>query len=206
LRNEYYYESNLAPLSWTSGTVVAADGQTYDMSSSASQQQMMYNGLIYFTDQVRAAVLAVDPTALVTVGFFTPQGPNPTRIGDPRVISVYPAMASSTADFVDLHGYPIVWSLTMAQLVQNYGFVGYQQQKPVLLGEYGAFTWAYPLASDAALGLQDWQIQSCTYNVDGWLLWTWDTNEQPAIWNALSQGGVIDQALSPASRPDPCSP
>jgi hypothetical protein len=150
--------------------------------------------------------LAVDPTALVTVGFFTPQGPNPTRIGDPRVISVYPAMASSTADFVDLHGYPIVWSLTMAQLVQNYGFVGYQQQKPVLLGEYGAFTWAYPLASDAALGLQDWQIQSCTYNVDGWLLWTWDTNEQPAIWNALSQGGVIDQALSPASRPDPCSP
>jgi len=206
LRNEYYYESNLAPLSWTSGTVVAADGQTYDMSSSASQQQMMYNGLIYFTDQVRAAVLAVDPTALVTVGFFTPQGPNPTRIGDPRVISVYPAMASSTADFVDLHGYPIVWSLTMAQLVQNYGFVGYQQQKPVLLGEYGAFTWAYPLASDAALGLQDWQFQSCTYNVDGWLLWTWDTNEHPAIWNALSQGGVIDQALSPASRPDPCSP
>jgi hypothetical protein len=48
LRNEYYYESNLPPLSWTSGTVVTADGQTYDMSSSASQQQMMDNGLILF--------------------------------------------------------------------------------------------------------------------------------------------------------------
>src|SRR5713101_2784979 len=74
-------------------------------------------------------------------------------------------------------------------------------------GETGAvFTWAYPLASDAALDLQDWQIQSCTYNVDGWLLWTWDTNEQPEIWNAMSQGGVINPAPAPATRPDPCSP
>ena len=206
LRNEYYYESNLAPLNWTSGTVTAADGQTYDMSNPTSQQQMTDNGLIYFVNQVQAAIIAVDPTALVTVGFFTPQGPNPTRIGDPRVISVYPAIASSAADFVDLHGYPTVWNLTMSQLVQNYGFVGHQQQKPVLMGEYGAFTWAYPLASDAAAGLQDWQVQSCAYSFDGWLLWTWDTNEQPDIWNALSIGGAIDQGLSPASRPDPCSP
>jgi hypothetical protein len=206
LRNEYYYESNLAPLNWTNGMVAAADGQTYDMSSPASQQQMMDNGLIYFTDQVRAAIVAVDPTALVTVGFFPPHGPNPFLIGDPRIISVYPAIANSTADFVDLHGYPIVWNLTMTQLVQNFGFVGYQQQKPTLMGEYGAFTWAYPLASDAAAGLQDWQIQSCAYKFDGWLLWTWDTNEQPDIWSAVSQGGVIDQALSPSSRLDPCSP
>jgi hypothetical protein len=206
LRNEYYYESNMAPLNWTSGMVTAADGQTYDMSSGASQQQMMDNGLVFFTDQVRAAILAVDPTALVTVGFFPPQGPNPFNIGDPRVISVYPAMANSTADFVDLHGYPTVWNLSMAQLVQNFGFVGYQQQKPVMMGEYGAFTWAFPLASDAASGLQNWQIQSCAYNFDGWLLWTWDTNEQPEIWNALSQSRVIDQSLAPVSRPDPCSP
>ena len=98
-----------------------ADGLTYDMSSPASQQQLMENGLIYFTDQVRAAIVAVDPTALVTVGFFPPHGPNPFLIGDPRVISVYPAIASSTADFVDLHGYPTVWNLTMSQLVQNFG-------------------------------------------------------------------------------------
>jgi hypothetical protein len=206
LRNEYYYESNLAPLNWGSGTVTAADGLTYDMSSPASQQQMMDNGLIYFTDQVQAAIVAVDPTALVTVGFFPPHGPNPFLIGDPRVISVYPAIASSTADFVDLHGYPTVWNLTMSQLVQNFGFVGFQQQKPVIMGEYGAFTWVYPLVTDGAAGLQDWQIQSCAYSFDGWLLWTWDTDEQPEIWNAMSQGGVINQALNPVSRPDPCSP
>ena len=26
----------------------------------------------------------------------------------------------------------------------------------------------------------------------------------PDLWNAMSDGGVIDQALSPKTRPDPC--
>ena len=72
--------------------------------------------------------------------------------------------------------YPIVFDLTMDQTVQNFGFVGYQQQKPVLMGEFGAFTLAYPTLSDAATGLQSWQIQSCTYNFNGWLLWIWNTD------------------------------
>jgi hypothetical protein len=81
--------------------------------------------------------VVLDLTALVEVGFFEPQGPNPTRIGDPRVVTVYPAMANSKADFVSVHPYPIIGGLTFAQYVQNFGFVGYQQQKPVVLEEFG---------------------------------------------------------------------
>ena len=206
LWDEYYYYSAAAPLNTTSGTITTANGQTYDMSSASSKQQMMNDGLIYFADQVRAAILALDPTALVTISFFPPEGPNPSRIGDPRIIEVYPAIASSTLDYVNLHPYPIVLNLTMDQVAQNYGFVGYQQQKPILMGEFGAFTWAYPLISDAVAGLKSWQSQSCAYNFKGWLLWTWDTDEQPELWNALSQGGLISQVLSPTTRPDPCSP
>ncbi len=204
--DEYYYNSIAAPLNATSGTITAANGQTYDMSSSASRQQMMDDGLVYFADQVRAAILALDPTALVTMSFFPPEGPNPSRIGDFRIIEVYPAIASSTLDYVNLHPYPIVFNLTMDQTAQNFGFVGYQQQKPIIMGEYGAFKWAYPLVSDAAAGVQSWQIQSCAYNFKGWVLWTWDTDEQPELWNALSSGGVINLSLAPASRPNPCSP
>ena len=29
--------------------------------------------------------------------------------------------------------------------------------------------------------------------IDGWLLWTWDTDEQPDLWNAQS-GGDVEQA------------
>jgi hypothetical protein len=207
LRNEYYNESDHAPLNQTSGMVTAANGTSYDMSSPTSQQQMMDDGLTYFTDQVRAAIVALDPTALVTVGFFWPQQPNPTRIGDPRLISVYPAIANSTADFVDIHGYSVPGDLTVPQLVQNYGFIGYQQQKPVFMGEFGAFKSDYPIISDAAAALQSWQTDTCPYQVKGWLLWTWDTDdseEGTSGWTALSGDGLVNSVLAPIFRPDPC--
>ena len=208
LRNEYFYELNFPPLSWTTGVVATADGQTYDMSSAASRQQMMDNGLIYFTDQVRAGIMALDPTALVEVGFFVPQGPNPTRPGDPRAITVYPTMANSTVDFVSIHPYPIAGDLTFAQYAQNFGFVGYQQQQPVVLEEFGVLESNYPVEGMAASVAQDWQVQSCAYGIKGWSFWTWDTSNGEQVdgpfWPADLGAGLIGKALSPAVRPDPC--
>jgi dsDNA-specific endonuclease/ATPase MutS2 len=40
---------------------------------------------------------------LVSVGFFHPQAPNPSRIGDPRVVVSAPAIWQSQLDFIDLH-------------------------------------------------------------------------------------------------------
>ena len=207
LRNEYFYDSDQAPLNETSGMVTTANGTSYDMSSASSKQQMMDDGLAYFTDQVRATIVSLDPTALVTVGFFWPQAPNPSRIGDPRLITVYPAIANSTADFVDIHGYSIPGDLTVTQLVQNYGFTGYQAQKPVVMGEFGAFKSSYPLIADAAAALQSWQINTCPYEVKGWLLWTWDTEEPeqvPPLWAAQSGDSSVNTGLAPIFRSDPC--
>jgi len=207
LRNEYYYESTAAPFTSSSGLVTTANGSTYDMSDPASPQKMMDEGLVYFTDQLRTAIIAADPTALVTVGFFWPQTPNATRIGDTRLISVYPAMANSTADFIDIHGYVIINDLTIDQLVQNYGFVGYQQKQPVIMAEYGAFKNAVPLMADAVTALKNWQRGACAYGLKGWMLWTWDTPEQAAdLWNATAGDGSINAALNPVARPDPCAP
>jgi hypothetical protein len=198
LRNEYFYSFTNPPLNWTSGTVTVADGNTYDMSDPVSRQQMMDAGLIYLTDQARSAILGVDPTALITVGFSQPQGPNSTG----------PPIANSTADFVDIHAYPIVGGLTLPQIIQNFGFVEYQQQKPVLMGEFGALQSDYPLITDAASILQTWQLQSCPYSVKGWLLWTWDTEKPeqvpPPFWAATSSDGSVNHALATAQRPDPC--
>src|SRR5215469_5090084 len=207
LRNEYFYNSAYGPLSATSGLVTTANGSTYDMSDVTSRQKMMDDGLVYLTDQLRAAVIAVDPTALVTVGFFAPQGPVPYRIGDARLVSVYPAMASSTADFIDIHYYVFLNDPTFDQLMQNYGFVGYQQKQPVIMGEYGAFKNAAPTISDGATALKNGQIRGCGYGLKGWLLWTWDTPQAATdVWNATDGDGSINNALSPTSRSDPCSP
>src|SRR5260370_6842714 len=94
--DEYYYQAARAPLNSTSGTITTANGQTYDMSSQASRQQIMDDGLVYFADQVRASILALDPTALATITFFPPECPNPSPTRDSPIIQVYPAIASPT--------------------------------------------------------------------------------------------------------------
>jgi hypothetical protein len=202
-----YYDSDQPPLSWTTGEITTANGGTYDMASPASRQLMMDDGLVYFTDQVRAAIVAVDPTALVAVGFFWPQTPNPARAGDPRWIEPYPAIAASTADFVDIHGYAIPGELTPAQLIENFKLAGHQQEKPVLMGEFGAFKSSYPSITVAASVLSDWMAETCARQVKGWLLWTWDTEEPeqvPPLWAAMSGDGSINRALAPVYRPGPC--
>ena len=204
LRNEFYYDSDQPPLSLTSGLITTANGSTYDMSLQEDKQRMMDEGLVYFIDEVRSAILEVDATALVTIGFFWPQEPNPARIGDQRVINTLPALASSSADFIDLHVYPGA-ELTLPQYVENYGMAALEA-KPIVMGEFGAFTPSYSSAAQAATALHNWQVASCEYGFDGWLLGTWDTWEQTDLYNGLSDDGLINQALSPANRPDPCLP
>lgn len=209
LRNELAFDSNEPPLSLSSGLVTTANGETYDMAVPEDKKRMMDEGLVYWVDQVRAAILKVDSTALVGVGFFHPQEPNPTRIGDPRIIDTYPAIWESSADFIDLHLYPGT-ELTLTQYVENFK-LNDMSRKPLVMGEFGAFRWAYPSLETAAAALQAWQIESCQYGFDGWLLWTWDTDETstgetPEIFSGLSGGGDINHALAPVNRPDPCAP
>src|SRR5581483_6533458 len=106
LRNEFFYDTNYPPLSLKSGMVTAANGKTYDMSIKTDKQKMLEENLPYFIDNVRAAILKADPNALVSIGFFVPQEPNPARIGDTRLVVSAPAIWQSQADFIDLHAYP----------------------------------------------------------------------------------------------------
>jgi hypothetical protein len=204
LRNEAFFDSNLPPFSLTSGKVQTANGKTYDMASAEDKQRMMDEGLLYWIDSLRAEILSLDPTALVTIGFFVPQEPHPARPGDPRQIKTRPAIWESSADFIDLHAYPGK-ELTLAQYVDNFGLDG-MQAKPIIMGEFGAARSAFASEAGAAQALHDWQVDSCDYGFDGWLLWTWDTQEQSDFYNGLTGDGLIDQVLMPANRPDPCEP
>jgi hypothetical protein len=200
LRNELFFEANAGPLSLSAGTVSTADGQTYDMASAEDRQRMMDQNLTLWIDQIRAAILERDPTALVTVGFFPPDQPNPWPSA-PRFIRTRAAIWDSSLDFIDLHPYPGGYGLE--QLVENFGMSG-MEAKPIIMGEFGASRFTYPSVAATARALHDWQVASCEFGFDGWLTWTWDTDEQSDFYNALSDQGQINQALAPAVRPDPC--
>lgn len=203
LWNEACLVKNELPFSLAAGRVTTANGSTYDMASELDRKRMIDDGFVFLIGQVRAAIRDVDPSALVTMGFFHDTEPNPARRGDDRLVRTRAFIERSTADFVDIHPYPGN-EIGLAQLMQNYGIDG-PVEKPIVIGEMGASRRAFGTNEGAAAALAAWQRLSCPYGIDGWLLWTWDSSEQPDLWNALSGGGVIERMLAPKNRPDPCT-
>jgi hypothetical protein len=204
---EQSFRENSPPLNFGSGLVTTGNGQTYDMAAAGQKQLMMDENLVWWADRVRSAILAVDPTALVGIGFLWPKGPNPARAGDPRVARAEAVLDSSTLDFADLHLHPGV-ELTYAQYMENYELTS-PVAKPLVLGEFGAYEYAYPTVADADLALRGVEADSCPYGFDGWLFWSWDTTEfgsgERPLWPGTAGGGLIQQALGPRLRPDPCA-
>lgn len=203
LRNELYFQADAPPFSLREGTVTTANGSTYDMADPEAQIRMLEDNLVFWADAMRDAIVALDPTALVTTGFFEPYGPNPSRVGDERIIETRAVIAESTLDFIDLHGYP-GGSIDLPQLAENFK-LPQVTRKPIVLGEFGAFRNVYPSAEVAAQALISWQAASCALGFDGWLVWTWDAGGGTEQWNGTDAGGFVADALAPANRPDPCS-
>ena len=207
IENEMYYIKTAKPVSMTNSLVTTADGVTYNMAVPSDRQKMMDSNMVNWINQVRNAILQVQPNALVGVGFFSPEAvANPA---DPRITRTYWAIADasvdgSTADFIDLHVYPGTADLT----AEMNAFEISVHEKPLILGEFGAFTNFYATSADAAQALGSFQADSVNDygGFSGWLLWTWDTDESPEIYNALSGNGEIGSLLSPLVRPDSGSP
>lgn len=176
LRNELYFDNNLPPLSLSSGKVTAVNYQTYDLSSQAAKDQMIAESMPYWINGVRGAILYLDPTALVSVGFFAPQTPAPGDV-DQRLSVTAPAIWDSMADFIDLHTYKVPADSSdpnglMKQQMGSFGMIG-MNEKPIIMGEFGA-EYLLGSSSNAAGHLAAFQVESCQFGFDGWLLWTWD--------------------------------
>lgn len=207
LANEAFADLGFAPFVAPPGAapVVAANGVSYDVASPASRAALIEQGLLHYGDAVRSAIRRVDPTALVTMGFFAPNEPNVFMPGDLRVVPrLFPAFERSALDFVDVHLYP-AWGISMAQQAVNYG-IDRPVSKPLVMGEFGELKARSPTIEQAAATLRDWQSLSCTYGIKGWLMWTWDTAEQDSgiWWTGQSAAGEIAHALAPVLQPAVC--
>jgi hypothetical protein len=165
--------------------------------------RMMEEGWLFWIEQLRGSILAVDPTALVTMGFFVQQEPNPVREGDLRLVYLDRVVRESQLDFLDFHAYP-GYDLSIQGHAENFAMVG-AGDKLILMGEFGADKHNYATAERGAAALQAWQVESCAYGFDGWLFWTWGKNPSDEFWNAYEEDGVVAKVLAPLNRPDPCA-
>ena len=76
--------------------------------------------------------------------------------------------------------------------------------KPVVMGEFGAFRFAYPDAEAGSAALVQWQEESCAFGFDGWMVWLWARTDDE-VFGAREDHDAIARALSPEQRPDPCA-
>jgi hypothetical protein len=195
IREESIFPQNHSPFDSTSGTFTAANGQTYDLSSTTSRQQLMNDGIAYWADQTRSAIQQIAPNALVAVGFQGPFVP-----GFPP----FSAIARSTADFIDFHPGPDGVN-ALSVFVRPFGMNGFGP-KPVVMGEIYAAKQDFATIALGAAALKAWQIDSCNYGFQGWLLWTWSETPRDGGWTAVSGNGEVNQALAPQYRANPCVP
>ncbi len=196
LQQEQFVLADVEPLSLDSGSVTTADGETYDMAVPADRAAMVESNTRLGASRTRVAIRQLDPGALVTMGFFA------SFPGDARVVPSRALMERSSLDLVDLHMYPGVGYDLAAQVA----LIGLTDavSKPVMMGEFGAFRFAYPNPRVGAWELAQWQADSCAFGFRGWLSWLW-ANKDDEVFGTREGGDAIARVLSPAERSDPCS-
>ena len=202
--NEQWYFRDKPPFSLTSQIVTTANGKNYDMASAGDKKLMAVEGIIHYIDKVREIINIYDSNALVTMGFFNPDYPNPIGLGNFRYVETADLLYQAQLDFFDFHAYP--GDDPLYPLVENYGMVGYVL-KPIILGEYGAFLDRYPNLDDAVKTMQSYQAEACAYGFNGWLYWGMyrgEGNANDTSWGFMDENQEMLDAMAPVNYPDPC--
>lgn len=202
--NEQWMFKDQYPLAPGSGIVTTKTG-TYYTADPDQARAMVGDGIDSYVTAVAAVIGEHDPHGLVTMGFFAPQFPNESGIGGDWLVDTQPLVEDSTLDFFDFHAYPGE-DITLAEIAENFGLPA---DKPVVMGEVGAFIDRYRDIDQAALAVQQWIAESCDLGWDGWLYWEMlhaDLSVGDATWALTAADGLLLDVLAPVSQPDACTP
>jgi hypothetical protein len=206
LQNEYWLFKNRPPLSLSAGLVEVNNGKTYDMADPAQKRQMVTEAIFFWMETLIPIIKEADPESLVTVGFFPPDFPNETELMTDWYRDTASLLATAPVDFWDFHAYPepqTVVARNMANTAENFGMAGYQE-KPIILGEFGAFRNIFPSLETGIFRMQEWVVESCEYGFDGWLIWEYyDRSADDAVWGL--ENDALFQTFAPINYPDPCA-
>ena len=201
--NEISVSVHEKPFSLTSGIVLFKD-IPYDMANGTDRQQLVDVAGNIWLNTAAAAIKSIAPTILVTASLFSPNvvghnGFDGVQPRPPNADARYPlragSLVNSLADYIDLHIYaggdPKA-AMEGAALPKN---------KPVLMGETGAYKPWFKNVSSAATAIQNIMIESINYGFTGWGIWNWDTIEQLTLWTLTEENNALNNILSPRAWP-----
>jgi len=208
-QNEVCHYLSTPPFSLSSGTVTPANGVTYDLATD--KVQLADEMAVYWTDQMAEEIHLQAPGALVDINVFTYHAVG-RSIGDFSLYGTtntydwrdrYPfrpeALAASGADLMDIHFYTgnaadlqnDLDSIEFDAVTNAWNAVG----RPMIVGEFGAFKFAFPTLPGAALWKRAETDVFAENGFQGWLYWTYDSDPQEQLWNAKSGSGEIFDAM-----------
>jgi len=206
IQNELCYFMDYEPLSLTNGTFTY-NGETFDLSSEKGIQDLLDAQAINLCNHCVTEVKKIDPEAFVSISLFTFNAVGRTgpvylksdTTSDVRVPARPLALTQTKLDYVDIHLYPHTPTSIQDDLL-SINFVEVKRDcprtgKPLLLGEFGAFSNKFPVLSNAAAEMADFAEKSFQRSFDGWCYWTYDCDEQETLWNGKSGNGEILDAL-----------
>ncbi|RKY07641.1 MAG: hypothetical protein DRP65_10180 [Planctomycetota bacterium] len=204
-QNEAYLLANQWPFTEKEGKFIAANGKTYDLSSSDERQALMDEGYRYYHKRVVKAVKAIDPDMLVAEGVFVPRavgkdpikhaGVWPGKTKDERYPPMLTAIGKGPLDFLDVHFYPTIRNESIDQTFRlNLKSTGFftpemkeiQKETPIIMGEFGAFKSVAKTFDQAVDNMARVRELAVEAGMKGMLYWTYDTFEQPRLYHAAS--------------------
>ncbi len=229
IQNELSFYADRYPYSELTGSVVGPDGNSYLMSDASQRQALADASMIMASNEAVRRIQQVDEQALVSGSVFSSHAVNRTGPGDnfpvnapDRWLERFPArlaaLAESDLSYLDVHLYPnpagqgedfhlasdlasMEWDLVQDALTG-------ENAKPILMGEFGAFLREshYTDIDDALAAILDLHSAMSDEQIAGYLYWTYDTDEQPDLWNSKSGDGRIFAALAALNAvPEPSS-
>jgi hypothetical protein len=202
-QNEAYLRANLWPFTMKEGEFAAANGKTYNLSSTEERQALMDEGYHHYHQRVAAAVKAIDSEMLVAEGLFVPRavgkdpkthaGVWPGKTRDERYPPTLTTLGKGKLDFLDVHFYRGRGKASVEQAFRlNLGSTGFftpemaeiRKQKPVIIGEFGAFDFVEKTFEEAVDNMVRVRDLALRERVNGMLFWTYDCFEQPKLYHA----------------------
>ena len=206
LDNETHFLAHGEPFSRTEGTYVRG-GRTYDLASAEDLQRLADDAVVHWADACVEAIGKVDSDAMVSVNVFTfravgRSGPGALRrdVTKDRRFPARPlALTRSKLSYLDIHFYPFR-DETLAGDLRSIEFEKLaaacaRRKMPLIMGEFGAFKKAYPTLPEACAAMRRHLRRVRKLGFAGFLYWTYDTDEQPYLWNARSGKGEILDVL-----------
>ena len=206
-QNELSLRADQWPFNLNAGTVVCANGKTYDMSDVDSRQLCMDEGLNYYHQRLIKVIKSVDSDLLVAEGAFTLRivGKDPGRnkglIIDEHADQRFPptalVMGNSGLDLIDIHIYYVNNEETPVEgytndmrsmLMYTEAMRKVRASVPVIMGEFGSFNFIEPSYEQAKANILSTRDACLNDNFNGFMIWTLDSFEQQEMFNVMDGG------------------